>query len=63
MVKAELFKKQEPSLDEVTVTSSSDELVEVISKQGAGAFICDDVNDTLRFMNVLVFSKLGKQNK
>ena len=56
--KKELFGKPEPSLDEVTVTSSSDELVEVISQQGTGTFIWDDPNDTLRFMNVAVFSKV-----
>jgi hypothetical protein len=55
--KAELFGKPEPFLDEVTVTSSSDELVEVISQQGAKAFIWDDPNDTLRSMNILVFSR------
>ena len=55
-----LLRMQEPSLDEVTVTSSSDELVKVISQQGTGALIWDDPNDTLRFMNVLVFTKLGK---
>jgi len=55
-----LFRMQEPSLDEVTVTSSSEELVEVISQQGAGAFICDDPNDTPRFMNVAVFSRVSK---
>ncbi len=60
VVKGELFNKQEPFLDKVTITSSSDELAEVISDEGAGAFILDDMNDTLRFMNVLVFSKLGK---
>jgi hypothetical protein len=59
-VKAELFRRPEPSLDEVTITSSSDELVEVISQQGAGAFIWDDPNDTFRFMNVAVFSRVSK---
>ena len=60
VVKGKLFKEPEPFLDKVTVTSSSDELVELISKQGAGAIICDDPNDTFRDMNILVFSKLGK---
>jgi len=55
VVKEEVFK--EPSLDKVLVTSSSDELVEVISREGAGAFIWDDPNDTFRFMNILVFSR------
>jgi hypothetical protein len=59
VVKEEMFKEQAPSLDKVTVTSSSDELVEVISREGAGPFIWDDPNDTFRFMNILVFSKLG----
>ncbi len=59
----ELFRTPEQPLDQVTVTSSSDELAQVISKEGAGAFIWDDPNDTFRFMNVLVFSRLGKQDK
>ena len=60
VVKEKVFKVQEPSLDKVTVTSSSDELVKVISKEGAGAFIRDDPNDTFRYMNILVFSRLCK---
>ena len=54
-----MFKEQGPLFDEVTVTSSSDELVEVVSKEGFGNFIMQDANDTFRHMNVLVFSKLG----
>jgi hypothetical protein len=57
VVKKEWSKEQGLSLDKVTVTSSSDELVEVISKEGAGAFIWQDANDTFRFMNILVFSR------
>lgn len=57
VVKQELLKTPGPTLGEVTVTSSSDELVEVISKEGAGAFIWNDANDTFRFMNILVFSR------
>jgi hypothetical protein len=57
--KKDLFGKPEPARDEVTVTSSSDELVKVISEEGVGAFISDDPND-MRFMNVLVFTKLDK---
>ena len=60
IIKDKLFKEQGQSLDKVTVTSSSDELVKLISQQGAGAFILDDPNDTFRPMNLLVFSKLGK---
>jgi len=56
VVKEDVFKGQ--SLDKVTVTSSSDELVEVISKEGAGAFIWQDANDTFRDMNILVFSRI-----
>jgi len=52
-----LFRTPEQPLDKVTVTSSSDELAEVISKEGAGAFILDDPNDTFRDMNILVFSR------
>lgn len=59
VVKEEMLKEQGPSLDQVTVTSSSDELVEVVSKEGGGAFIRQDANDTFRYMNILVFSKLG----
>lgn len=53
-----LLRMQEPSLDEITVASCSNELVEVISQQGAGAFIWDDPNDTFRYMNILVFSRI-----
>ncbi len=35
------------SFDEVVVTSSSDELVEVISREGVGAFIGQGENDIL----------------
>jgi len=41
-------------LDEVLVTSSSDELIEAISKEGVGAFIGQDEED------ILVFKKQGK---
>jgi len=58
VVKGKLFKEQGLSLDKVTVTSSSDELVEVISKEGAGAFIWQDANDTFRDMYILVFSRI-----
>jgi len=44
--------------DGVGVTSSSDELVELISREGVGAFICQDANDVLRDMDVLVFSRI-----
>jgi len=60
VVKEEMFKEQGQSLDKVTVTSSSDELVEVISKEGAGAFIWQDTDDDLRDMYILVFKKQGK---
>ena len=58
--KKELFGKPEPQLDAVTVTSSSEELTEVISREGAGAFIWQDTDDDLRDMYILVFKKLGK---
>jgi len=58
VVKGKLFKEQGLSLDKVTVTSSSDELVELISKEGAEAFIWQDANDTFRYMNILVFSRI-----
>jgi hypothetical protein len=58
LVKGKLFKEQGLSLDKVTVTSSSDELVELISKEGAGAFIWQDANDTFRDMYILVFSRI-----
>ena len=58
VVKGKLFKEQGLSLDKVTVTSSSDELVELICKEGAEAFIWQDSNDTFRFMNILVFSRI-----
>jgi len=54
----DLLKKR--PFDKVTVTSSSDELIEVISREGAGAFIWDDPNDTFRDMNILVFSRASK---
>lgn len=65
VVKEEVFKKQ-PSddvlkkrpFDKVTVKSSSDELVEVISREGAEAFIWQDANDVLRDMDILVFSRI-----
>ena len=60
VVKQKLFRTPEQPLDQVTVTSSSDELAQVITKEGAGAFIWDDPNDTFRFMNILIFSRLGK---
>ena len=46
-LKGEITKGQ--YVDHVTVTSSSDEMVEVISKEGAGAFIGQDKEDTLIF--------------
>jgi len=58
VVKGKLFKEQGLSLDKVTVTSSSDELVEVISKEGAGGFIWQDANDTFRDVYILVFSRI-----
>lgn len=58
VVKNKLVKEQGLSLDKVIVTSSSDELVEVISKEGAGAFVWQDANDTFRYMNILVFSRI-----
>jgi hypothetical protein len=58
IVKEELFSKPEQPLDAVTVTSSSDEWVEAISKEGAEAFIWDDPNDTRRPINILVFSRI-----
>jgi len=39
------------TLDKVTVTSSSDELIDVISREGLGAFIVQDSN------NIFVFSR------
>jgi len=54
--KGELFRTPEQPLDQVTVTSSSEELAEAINKEGTGAFIWDDPNDTFRDMNILVFS-------
>ena len=74
VVKEELFKKQTSDdvlgkrllddvlkkrpFDKVTVKSSSDELVEVISTEGAEAFIWQDANDVLRAMDILVFSRI-----
>jgi hypothetical protein len=46
-LKGEIAKGQ--YVDKVTVTSSSDELVEVISREGAGAFIEQDPNYNLVF--------------
>ncbi len=51
------FSKGQP-FDKVTVTSSSDELVEVISTEGAEAFIWQDANVVLRDMYILVFSRI-----
>jgi hypothetical protein len=56
VVKEDIFKGQ--PFDKVTVSSSSDELVDVISKEGAGAFIWQDANDTFRDMYILVFSRI-----
>ena len=50
---------QGPHFDKIIVTSSSDELAKVIYKEGSEAFICNDPNNTFRFMDTLVFSKLG----
>jgi len=55
VVKENIFKGQ--PFDKVTVTSSSDELVELISKEGAEFFIWQDANDELRDMYILVFSR------
>ena len=41
--------------DKVVVTSSSDELIEVISKEGVGAFVGHDETD------ILVFSRIVKR--
>ena len=47
VVEKEVFKGGH--FDEVTVTSSSDELIEVISREGVGAFIEQDPNDFIVF--------------
>ncbi|MHC4539313.1 MAG: hypothetical protein ACYS74_05975 [Planctomycetota bacterium] len=44
-----VVKQQGQYYDDVTVTSSSDELVKVISKEGVGAFIEQDKDDILVF--------------
>lgn len=56
LVKDDILKGQ--PLDKVLVTSSSDELVDVISREGAGAFIWQDANDTFRDIYILVFSRI-----
>ena len=40
------------------ITSSSDELVDVISREGVGAFIWQDGDDVLRDIYILVFSRI-----
>jgi hypothetical protein len=56
VVKEDIFKGQ--PFDKVTVSSSSDELVDVISREGVGAFIWQDANDVLRDIYILVFSRI-----
>jgi hypothetical protein len=56
LVKNDILKGQ--PLDKVLVTSSSDELVDVISREGVGAFIWEDANDALRDIHILVFSRI-----
>jgi len=56
VVKEDFFKVQ--PFDQVLVTSSSDELIEAISREGVGAFIWQDANDTFRDMYILVFSRI-----
>jgi len=55
----DVLKEQGLSPNIITVTSSADELIDLISREDVGAFIGQDANDTFRYMNVLIFSKLG----
>ncbi|MHC4172832.1 MAG: hypothetical protein ACYST5_07820, partial [Planctomycetota bacterium] len=56
VVKEDMSKGQ--PVDKVSVTSSSDELIEAISREGVGAFIWQDPNDVLRDIYILVFSRI-----
>jgi hypothetical protein len=56
-LKGEVVRRGQAStvdVDRVIVTSNSDKLVEVISREGVGAFIGQDENE------ILMFSKIGK---
>jgi hypothetical protein len=54
----DILKADGLSPNQVIVTSSSDELIEAISREGVEAFIWQDANDVLRDIYILVFSRI-----